>query len=116
MLNEGSMREGQSQQIPENETEKKLFKDIVPIDKPMSVEEAIDLLANYHHANKESIIRVFFALHKSSLEEISQVAFRNSISGGQECINIQVYDKEGKANPGGQLINPITGYTMMRVG
>ncbi|MEI6498522.1 MAG: hypothetical protein WCO23_01020 [bacterium] len=91
------------------------FKDIVLIDQPITADAAIALLANYHNVDRQSIIQIFFGLHKNSLDDISQVVFRDSISGGQECINIQVY-KDGEAALGGQLVNPLTGNPMARVG
>ena len=86
------------------------FKDVIPLNQPMSAEAAIELLANFHNASQESAIRTFLNL-KRDFE--GTVNFKESVNGGLPCIVMEGLGTDGKWS-WNHLIDPYTGQPQTR--
>lgn len=75
-----------------NEKQKN-FADFIPLNQPMSPEEAINKLATFHNTKAENIIVAFMNL-KNFNEGI--VEFRDSVNNGSPCIIMEGRDKNNK--------------------
>lgn len=67
----------------------------IPLNQPMTTDEAIQKLAYYHNSNRDNVINAFSKL-KQNLDYTKTIIFRNWINNWNSCIVIEWLDENWK--------------------
>lgn len=74
--------------------EKKHFEDVVALETPMTVQEAVAFLAGYHNTSTEAILEAFLNLKNSYNDEGATATFSSRIDA--DLASFTICDKNGK--------------------
>ena len=99
------MNESPSESLPE-------FHTYIPLNKILTIQEAIKKLAYYHNSNKENILTAFMNLRDFNEGSIE---FRESVNSWNPCIVMEGKDINGNYS-WNHLINKYSGHPEMRCG
>ncbi len=99
-------------QAPQPRTPK--FKEVVELDKPMTIDEAIAKLMEFHKTSRESILSAFFNLNKF-VEGGNEGTVVFHQGARAESLIIR-FTRNGKEEISNDLINKYTGQPMQHVG
>lgn len=92
------------------------FIEFIEIGHSYPIEEAIDILAKFHHTSAEAVRRAFTGLGLEEFQE-GTVVFRESINGGHPCLGMTIHDKEGRlASNWDHLLDRYTGQPQNHTG
>jgi len=86
------------------------FEKFIPLGQEMTPQEAIEKLAEFHHASPESVAAAFMNL--DGFTE-GKVEFRESVNSGRPCIIMEGKNTEGR-HVWDHLINYVTGQPQTR--
>lgn len=103
-------------QVEQEEETPLNFEEFIKLNEPLTPQEAIDKLCEFHNASPEAVINIFSNLRNYHKKDTTTdtIIFKESISNGGKCIKIVCSDKDGyKWN---SLINSTDGSLIQRTG
>jgi len=82
--------------MEESREKPRSFKEVINLDCPITVKEAIKILGDFHKTSDKAIEDTFVNLRDANKSEGCKIIFKKGKNSGWDCIVMECYDKDNK--------------------